>query len=48
MVMLVSRFFPDSADEDLPWARLWSRNFKGSGGWYIENGLTTLNKIRYF
>ena len=25
----------------MPWVRLWSHGFKGPGGWYIENSLTT-------
>ena len=28
----------------MPWVRIWSHAFKGPGGWYIENSLTTLNK----
>ena len=40
----VIRFLPASADEDTPWVQLWSHGFKGPGGWYIENSLTTLGK----
>ena len=40
----VIRFLPQPADEDLPWVRIWSHAFKGPGGWYIENSLTTLSK----
>jgi len=40
----VLRFLPQPTGEDLPWVRIWSHAFKGPGGWYIENSLTTLNK----
>ena len=40
----VIRFLPQPTDEDLPWVRIWSHAFKGPGGWYIENSLTTLSK----
>ena len=40
----VIRFLPATADEDTPWVQLWSHGFKGPGGWYIENSLTTLGK----
>ena len=40
----VIRFLPQPTGEDLPWVRIWSHAFKGPGGWYIENSLTTLNK----
>ena len=40
----VIRFLPQPSGEDLPWVRMWSHAFKGPGGWYIENSLTTLNK----
>ena len=40
----VIRFLPASDNEDMPWAQLWSHGFKGPGGWYIENSLTTLGK----
>ena len=40
----VIRFLPQPSGEDLPWVRIWSHAFKGPGGWYIENSLTTLNK----
>ena len=35
------RFLPAPKNEDLPWAKLYSHAFKGPGGWYIENSLTT-------
>jgi hypothetical protein len=40
----VIRFLPEPNGEDLPWAQVWSHAFQGTGGWYIENSLTTLNK----
>ena len=40
----VIRFLPQPTGEDLPWVRIWSHAFKGPGGWYIDNSLTTLNK----
>ena len=40
----VISFLPQPTGEDLPWVRIWSHAFKGPGGWYIENSLTTLNK----
>ena len=40
----VIRFLPASQTEDVPWVQMWSHGFKGPGGWYIENSLTTLGK----
>ena len=40
----IIRFLPQPTGEDLPWVRLWSHAFSGSGGWYIENSLTTLKR----
>ena len=40
----VIRFLPAKEDEDVPWVRIWTHGFKGPGGWYIENSLTTLGK----
>jgi len=40
----VIRFLPAPQGEDVPWVRLWNHGFQGSGGWYIENSLTTLNE----
>ena len=37
----VVRFLPAPTGEDVPWVRLWTHGFKGPGGWYIENSLTT-------
>jgi len=38
------RFLPAPEGEDLPWVKLYSHAFKGPGGWYIENSLTTKNQ----
>lgn len=41
----VIRFLPAPAvdgDDGLPWVRYWDHGFQGSGGWYIENCLTTI------
>ena len=40
----VIRFLPAPAGEDMPFVRLWSHGFKGPGGWYIENSLTTIGQ----
>ena len=40
----VIRFLPQPTGEDLPWVRIWGHAFRGPGGWFIENSLTTLNK----
>jgi len=40
----IIRFLPAPEGEDLPFAKVWSHAFKGPGGWYIENSLTTLGK----
>ena len=40
----VIRFLPQPTGEDLPWVRIWGHAFKGPGGWFIENSLTTLQK----
>jgi len=37
----VVRFLPAPDGEDLPWAKMYSHAFQGTGGWYIENSLTT-------
>ena len=37
----IIRFLPAPKMEDVPWVRLWTHGFKGPGGWYIENSLTT-------
>ena len=40
----VIRFLPASEGEDLPWAKVWSHAFQGTGGWLIDNCLTTINQ----
>ena len=35
---------PAPDGEDLPWAKLYTHAFQGTGGWYIENSLTTLGQ----
>ena len=40
----VIRFLPAPNGEDLPFVKLYSHAFKGAGGWYIENSLTTLGQ----
>ena len=40
----IIRFLPAPPNEDVPWVKLWTHGFKGPGGWYIENSLTTLGK----
>ena len=40
----VIRFLPAPSGEDVPFVRLWSHGFKGPGGWYIDNSLTTIGK----
>ena len=40
----VLRFLPEPKGEDLPWVRLFDHGFQGTGGWYIENSLTTINQ----
>ena len=40
----VIRFLPAAPNEDVPWVRMFTHGFKGPGGWYIENSLTTLSK----
>ena len=40
----VIRFLPAPDGEDLPWAKMYSHAFQGTGGWYIENSLTTIGQ----
>tara|TARA_B100000131_G_scaffold320256_1_gene367919 strand:- start:6004 stop:6912 length:909 start_codon:yes stop_codon:yes gene_type:complete len=37
----VIRFLPAPDGEEFPWVKMYSHAFKGPGGWYIENSLTT-------
>ncbi len=44
--MAIVRFLPAAAidgDDALPWVRVFSHGFQGTGGWLIDNCLTTLN-----
>jgi hypothetical protein len=38
------RFLPAPGDEPCPYVKVYSHGFKGPGGWYIENSLTTIGK----
>jgi len=40
----VIRFLPAPEGEDLPFAKIYSHAFQGSGGWLIDNCLTSLNQ----
>lgn len=40
----VIRFLPAPAGEDVPFVRMFTHGFKGPGGWYIENSLTTIGQ----
>lgn len=40
----IIRFLPPPINEDEPYVTYWSHSFKGPGGWYIENSLTTLGE----
>jgi hypothetical protein len=40
----VIRFLPAPESEDLPFAKIYSHAFQGTGGWLIDNCLTTLNQ----
>lgn len=42
----IIRFLPACPDEDNgdDFVQVWSHGFKGPGGWYIENSLTTIGK----
>ncbi len=40
----IIRFLPEVENEDCPWAKVYSHAFKGPGGWYIENCLTTISQ----
>tara|TARA_R110000772_G_C13211132_1_gene430992 strand:+ start:102 stop:1001 length:900 start_codon:yes stop_codon:yes gene_type:complete len=40
----VIRFLPEAKGEDLPWVRMFDHGFQGTGGWYIENSLTTIGQ----
>ena len=40
----IIRFLDSPANEDFPFVKIYSHGFKGKGGWYIENSLTTIGK----
>lgn len=40
----VIRFLPAPDGEDLPWAKVYTHAFQGTGGWFIDNCLTTINQ----
>ena len=40
----VIRFLPAPDGEELPWAKMYTHAFQGTGGWYIENSLTTIGQ----
>ena len=40
----VIRFLPAPSGCELPWAQVWSHAFQGTGGWLIDNCLTTLGQ----
>ena len=40
----IIRFLDSPEKEDFPFVKIYSHGFKGKGGWYIENSLTTVGK----
>jgi hypothetical protein len=40
----IIRFLPAPEGEELPWVKMYSHAFQGTGGWYIENSLTTVGQ----
>jgi hypothetical protein len=40
----VIRFLPAPDGEDLPWVKMYSHAFQGTGGWLIDNCLTTTSQ----
>ena len=40
----VIRFLPAPDEEELPWAKMYTHAFQSTGGWYIENSLTTIGQ----
>jgi hypothetical protein len=40
----VIRFLPAPEGEELPWAKVYNHAFQGTGGWLIDNCLTTINQ----
>lgn len=40
----IIRFLPAPEGEDLPWAKVYNHAFQGTGGWLIDNCLTTISQ----
>lgn len=40
----IIRFLPEPDGEDFPYVKMWNHGFKGEGGWYIENSLSTIGQ----
>jgi hypothetical protein len=40
----VIRFLTAPEGEDLPWSKVYTHAFQGTGGWFIDNCLTTVNQ----
>ena len=40
----VIRFLPAPDGEELPWTKMYTHAFQSTGGWYIENSLTTIGQ----
>jgi len=40
----IIRFLDSPAKEDFPFVKIYTHGFKGKGGWYIENSLTTISQ----
>ena len=40
----IVRFLPAVEGEDVPWVQMYNHAFQGTGGWYIENSLTTIKQ----
>ena len=38
----IIRFLPPVDGEEVPWNKVYNHAFQGTGGWYIENSLTTI------
>jgi hypothetical protein len=40
----IIRFLPPVDGEEMPWVKMYNHAFQGTGGWYIENSLTTIGQ----
>ena len=40
----IIRFLDSPEKEDFPFVKIYTHGFKGKGGWYIENSLTTIDQ----